>query len=404
MKAVFNQSLQTTKKAIVRAKIMLPIIVSAVAMFVVLYIYCRGYNYQDASNISGLAAICGIKLHQLIQIAGFVFIVSAFAFFIPIIFYLFVGKKRATLRTSVHKDLKRIDPEYNKDVIDEKFKNVFDEKDYTLPVLFATSICFFGWLLVIFPHGPLLGDPDKFKEVLLVDLKNVIKGIRDNAPLVSYGFLGAYFYSIQLLYRRFLQSDLKPTVFMYVTMRVLISFIIVFVASLLIMSEIKTSNVTYMQICGAFAFFIGIFPTTGISWMQKKLSRLGFATRKMEDEQTLNLIEGLTIWDEARLLEEGIENVQNLATVNITDIIIKTRFNTDKLIDWIDQAYLIMHISSRINDWRKGGIRTASDFLFAYEKGDNGSLIKLAEKHEIELFHGSMQKGANIQLITSWWD
>jgi hypothetical protein len=402
MKIAFNQSVQSTKIALKRSKIMLPTIVSAVGLFVVLCIYCRGYN-SDGHSLSGLAAIFGIKLSQLIQIAGFVFMISAFAFFIPITFYLFIGKKRETLRASVHKDLKQIDPGYKEEDIDKKFRNVFNDEDYTLPVLFATYICFFGWILVFFPQGPALGSPEVFEKTVLVDLKGIVQTIRDSSPLVSYGFLGAYFYSIQLLFRRFMQSDLKPTVYIYVTMRVLISFIIVFVLSLLTMfgddNDVKIKSEIYC----AFAFFVGICPTAGISWIQKKLNRFGFKTRKLEDERSLNMIEGLTIWDEARLLEEGIENVQNLATANITDLIIHTRFNTDRLIDWIDQACLIMHIGSQITDWRKSGIRTASDFIYAYEEGSKESLMMLAKNQVIELYHDSMQKGPNVQLINSWW-
>ena len=136
MKKALNQSVQSTKAALKRSKIMLPTIISAVGLFVVLCIYCRGYNNVDPS-LSGLAAIFKIKLSQLIQIAGFVFIISAFAFFIPITFYLFIGKKRETLRASVHKDLKRLDPGYKEEVVEKKFINVFNDEDYTLPVLFC---------------------------------------------------------------------------------------------------------------------------------------------------------------------------------------------------------------------------------------------------------------------------
>ncbi len=212
MKKVINQSVQSTKVALKRSKIMLPTIISAVGLFVVLCIYCRGYNSVGPS-LTGLASVFKIKLSQLIQIAGFVFMISAFAFFIPITFYLFIGKKRESLRASVHKDLKQIDPGYKEEVIDKKFRNVCNDEDYTLPVLFATYICFFGWILVLFPQGPALGSPGVFEKAVLVDLKRIVQEIRVNSPLISYGFLGAYFYSIQLLFRRFIQSDLKPTVY-----------------------------------------------------------------------------------------------------------------------------------------------------------------------------------------------
>lgn len=392
----------TDEKVTVWTKIILPAIMGflILSMFVILVIYCQRYNDFSHPNHSYL--VFKITLEQLIQIVNFVFIVSAFVFFIPVSFYLFVYKKRSLLQQSVHKEIKRIYPDYSPENIDARFSRVFNESDYIVPMLFSTVTCFFGWLFVLFPYGPLLGDPEKFGQYCLTDLKGVISNIKNAASLISYSFLGAYFFSIQLLYRRFLRSDFKPNVFMFVTMRILISFIIVFVGSLLFDggSDKDMAN----GIVQGFAFFAGICPTAVINYMQKKLNHIGFTTRAMEDEQSLNLIEGLTIWDEARLLEEGIENVQNLATANIRELIIHTRFNTNKLVDWIDQAYLILHVKSpRINEWRSSGIRTASDFFDAYER-NKGALIKLTENQEytVELYYSSMQKGPNAQLLDYW--
>lgn len=393
---VFKQSFETVKSFYKYSKFVLPITLLAVLTFIVLYIYC--YRYNMVVSLDSSVAFQRITLEQFIHIASFVFIVWAFASFIPATFYLFIGKKQKKLKASIHKNLKRIDPDYNKDVVEEKFNHVFKVDNYTFPLQTASLICFFGWLFVLFPYGPLLGNPEHFKDFILVDFKGIITNIGNNAPLVTYGFLGAYFYSIQFLFRRSLQADLKPTTYMFVNMRFFISFIIVFVASLLFSGEIGV-------FC-AFAFFVGIFPTSGINWIQRSLIRYGFPTRKtMEDGQSLYLIEGLTIWDETRLMEEGIENVQNLATTNVQELIINTNFNTNRLIDWIDQAYLIMHVSTRISNWRYYGIRSASDFLNAYGNGVNDSLVEsnLVSEHEVELYHSSMNTGPNKQLITSWW-
>ncbi len=391
----FKQPYETVRLVYKHSKIVLPIILMAIVTFIVLYIYCHKYNVTTSLN--GSVAFPWITLGQFIQIASFVFIVLSFASFIPATFYIFIGKKQKMLKSSILMNLKRIDPECKKDVAEDKFNHVFDVNNYTLPIQLTSVICFFGWILVLFPYGPLLGDPVLFKSLILADFKGTITNIRNNSPLVTYGFLGAYFYSIQLLFRRSLQVDLKPTMFMFVTMRFFVSFIIVFVTSLLFSREVGA-------FC-AFAFFIGIFPTCGINWLQKILIRYGFPIRKtMDGEQSLNLIEGLTIWDETRLLEEGIENVQNLATVNVKELIINTNFNVNKLIDWIDQAHLIMHVNARISAWRHIGIRTASDFLNAHGNGANESLIesRLVSKHVIELYHNSMETGPNVNLITSW--
>ena len=391
----YKQPYETVSLVYKHSKIVLPIIILAIVTFVVLCIYCHRYN--AVTTLNGYVAFPWITLEQFIQIASFVFIVLAFASFIPATYYLFVGKKQKMLKPSVLKNLKKVDPECKKDVAEDRFNHIFDVNNYTLPIQLTSVICFLGWLLVLFPFGPSLGDPVLFKSFILADFKGTITNIRNNSPLVTYGFLGAYFYSIQLLFRRSLQSDLKPTIYMLVSMRFLVSFIIVFVASLLFSRDVGV-------FC-TFAFFIGIFPTCGINWIQRILIRYGFPIRKtMDSEQSLNLVEGLTIWDETRLQEEGIENVQNLATVNVKELIINTNFNVNKLIDWIDQAYLIMHVNASINAWRHIGIRTASDFLNAHENGTNESLIqsRLVSKHVIELYHNSMEAGPNVHLITSW--
>ena len=48
-----------------------------------------------------------------------------------------------------------------------------------------------------------------------------------------------------------------------------------------------------------------------------------------------------------RLVEEGIEDMQNLATANLVDVILHTRVPVGRLVDWLDQAYLALHLPPR---------------------------------------------------------
>jgi len=50
------------------------------------------------------------------------------------------------------------------------------------------------------------------------------------------------------------------------------------------------------------------------------------------------------VWYEARLLEEGIEDMQSLATANFVDVILHTRVPVGRLVDWVDQAHLYLHL------------------------------------------------------------
>ena len=67
----------------------------------------------------------------------------------------------------------------------------------------------------------------------------------------------------------------------------------------------------------------------------------------------LNQIDGLSVWYEARLLEEGIEDMQSLATANFVDVILHTRVPVGRLVDWVDQAHLYLHLDRLEGTWRE---------------------------------------------------
>ncbi len=90
-------------------------------------------------------------------------------------------------------------------------------------------------------------------------------------------------------------------------------------------------------------------------------------------------LDGLNIWYEARLLEEGVEDMQNLATANLVDVMLRTRVPVERLVDWVDQAHLYLRVGKeRPKDTqgnelpsdrevlRRLGIRTATDLEDAF--------------------------------------
>ena len=65
---------------------------------------------------------------------------------------------------------------------------------------------------------------------------------------------------------------------------------------------------------------------------------------QLTPDYPLNQLDGLNVWYEARLVEEGIEDMQNLATANLVDVILHTRVPVGRLVDWVDQAKLYLHL------------------------------------------------------------
>jgi hypothetical protein len=86
----------------------------------------------------------------------------------------------------------------------------------------------------------------------------------------------------------------------------------------------------------AFAFLIGFFPELGLRALRQGLAGVVRALLIGTDERfPLRQLDGVTIWVQARFLEEGIEDMQNLATANLVDLMLYTRMPISRLVDWM---------------------------------------------------------------------
>ncbi|MBI5668725.1 MAG: hypothetical protein HZC41_12020 [Chloroflexi bacterium] len=184
---------------------------------------------------------------------------------------------------------------------------------------------------------------------------------------MQYGVLGAYLFAVQLIYRRYTMYDLHPTVYMYCGLTILAGLIFNYVAFETIFS---LSPPTGGELAGAgkgitaiIAFALGFFPYLAIRWLDRVAYRtLNIGQRRAED-LPLGLLDGVSDLHETRLRDTGIDNIQNLASVDIAMLLLNTNFSAQEVIDWIDQSILYLHLDpSEISGFRRVGIRTVSDF------------------------------------------
>jgi hypothetical protein len=156
---------------------------------------------------------------------------------------------------------------------------------------------------------------------------------------LAFGFAGVYVFVVQMLMRRYFQSDLKPSAYIGAVVRVVTVLIVV-----LVVHRVWGDG----QIRGeeaAAAFIIGFFPLMGIQFLQRVATvSLRTFVPSLRNPYPLSDLDGLNIWYEARLLEEGIEDMQNLSTANFVDVILHTRVPVGRLVDWVDQAVLYLHL------------------------------------------------------------
>src|SRR5690242_4588672 len=165
--------------------------------------------------------------------------------------------------------------------------------------------------------------------------------------VLKFGFLGAYSFILQMLVRRFFQSDLRPAAYANALLRLIVVLILVGALYQILPHD-------NLQSAAAIAFVIGFFPLAGMQAIQRfAATALRAVVPSLNPPYPLNQIDGLSVWYEARLLEEGIEDMQSLATANFVDVILHTRVPVGRLVDWVDQAHLYLHLDRLEGTWRE---------------------------------------------------
>src|SRR6266705_3278230 len=225
------------------------------------------------------------------------------------------------------------------------------------PVFLATAVLAVGWAAVLWdtrfvthPSGPW--------------------------DVLKYGFLGAYAFVTSMLIRRFFQSDLRPSAYATAVYRITLVLLIVTVLHQVLGGAAAVTDRAELAI----AFVVGFYPLVGLQALQRVTSRALY-----------RFVPPVT--------EEGVEDMQNLTTMNLVDVILHTRVPAGRLVDWTDQAFLLTHLErvdrGELNQLRQAdlpavtgqaplsgaqarlklrrvGIRTATDLLKAFSVEQEG--------------------------------
>ena len=271
---------------------------------------------------------------------------------------------------------------------------------HKLQVVIATILISIGWVFVVQPetvYGSSFTPPD-------FELVNLPPIPRES---FAFAFLGAYFYILQMLVRRYFQGDLKSTAYINATMRIIIVILLVWVLDpLLAQNDISQASRS------AVAFVIGVFPNVGWRLLQLSVRKpIGWVVDSLEPKHKLGQIDGLNIWYESRLLEVGIEDMQNLATTDVVDLMLNTRIPVERVIDWIDQSFLYLRVEEtkearRRTLLRSYGVRNATDLLDLMRSGNAEDYVKLLDTGEepsrMRALVSTLDTEPNFQHVKAW--
>ena len=275
----------------------------------------------------------------------------------------------------------------------------------TVPVIAATILIALGWLTSLPPQGGAQSGPGLSFDAALIP----------QMTPVSFAFLGAYVFSLQMLFWRYVRKDLRPNAYMALALRMILATLSIWAASIAV--QVMDQNITLNQLL-VLGFTIGFLPRVAwqlIAAAAKKGGRL--ALPSLGTSLPITDLAGLTVWHESRLQEEDIENIPNMATADIAELMLNTRFPPDRIVDWVDEAILYTHVGPK---WGRGdtsslrallasnGIRTASGLIEAWRSAPDRAVFEkvLPASHggpsPVRTLIDTLPTNPNLALIQRW--
>ena len=190
----------------------------------------------------------------------------------------------------------------------------------------------------------------------------------------QFGFLGAYVYLIGDLVRAYFILDLTPQVFVASTIRVITGSLLALVTSFMTGYMSEEFSEGFKVGLPVISFFFGYFPETALILIQKKVAGwIGLGETKYQ-AIPLSKLPGMSYAHETRLIREGFDNVENLATARPLDLMLRTGFTHRQIRQWIAQAWLHSHLREDYEEFvKQTGITGADELVEFLDKGNAGS-------------------------------
>jgi hypothetical protein len=267
-----------------------------------------------------------------------------------------------------------------------------------IPVVIATVLIAVGWAVALPPMVQANDWEAQFSPTL---------------GTISFAFLGAYFFSVQMLLRRYIRRDLSSTAFTSVSLRIILAVIGTWVVMYGV-DGIAGQRLTEQGRL-VLAFSIGLLPVIviqALAEVSKKLFAWAHVMESLRNSYPTSRLDGLSVWHASRLEEEDLDNVHGMATADILELMIQTRLPPDRIVEWVDQAILYSQLADAqpsgdtilTDKLKQHGVRSATTLLVAQdqEPGKLGDLFSPKELACLGLAARAMRTKPNLELILRW--
>lgn len=269
------------------------------------------------------------------------------------LFYLCYGLNLRRIRKQMIYDILQLDPQIQTiEAVEMRYGQLIDDTIGTkhghvpfrghVVVLMLTALLTMGWSMVFlqerFDFLGMFTHPD--------------------SPILLCGFLGAYTFALWVSFQRYMRMDIHTKCFVAMTVRLLQTMILAWLLYWIGMWMFGTLDGWPELLLAALAFIMGFMPPTTrttIIVLTQRLRQLHPILLLPDRYRLLRDLDGLSLYDQSRLLGEGIENISHLVNFPLIDLLLRTRFPAHQLVDLIDQALLALYVGATTQRYQAQG-------------------------------------------------
>ncbi len=235
-------------------------------------------------------------------------------------------------------------------------------------LLLTPKACLFAAKCAALPDTPWIQDSLAWSATIPAGAA-VSQDLVYSVTIAAVGFLGAYIATTQFLIRQLLNYELGAVSFMRSAFQLLLGFTVPLVAfrvASAIDLPFETGVSTFPFWLGT-AFFLGMAPQAGISWLSGRLKltlekRVNLDSLESVRIIPVEVIDGIDSTTKYRLDEANVNDVQNLATRNPIELYVETPYTLLQVFDWVLQAQLCLVLGAdTFQKVRQHRIRTIFD-------------------------------------------
>ena len=357
----------------------------------------------EEGQFARLALVCGIATWFDPVVFQYNFLLFLFCIsIIPIFTYFYTARMKEEKAQRIYNQLPDEMWKEVEETVIERIRNSMSFKNYAGSMIILNLIVIFGMAILLLLKPMQMGidgavgvDFGKGANFLMLGpfMTDYVAGdvvfqkwLTVSLTAFQFGFGGAFMYFLTHLVRSYFTLDLTPDSFVSSSVRMLLGSVISIVFCFALVQMDKNGDPELVFLTGtadigwlpALSFMIGFFPERAMLYLDKAVSALvGWKTAAYES-MPLSKLSGMSQAHEIRLNREGFDTVENLATADCLDLLLRTGFSYDQLNNWIGEADLRAHLRDDYAKFRRlSGLNNSHEVL-AFIKGKDSSKISAA--------------------------